>query len=214
MRIDAILTHMSRADLIRRGFAAASLFVVAAATIHGDTAFTRRDADSLHRKLVQIGEAGVGSRAKTARALSTTITEPELNAYLRYHAAGEIPAGVTEPYITIVGDGKLEGRATVDLDVIRRQKQREWTDPLGYVTGRVPVLAAGTLDARDGVGRFNLDSASIGGVPVPKSVLQELVSYYSRSAQNPTGVSLDTPFELPARIREIRVGQKQATVIQ
>ena len=51
-------------------------------------------------------------------------------------------------------------------------------------------------------------------MPVPKSVLQELVSYYSRSSQNPTGVSLDTPFELPARIREIRVGQKQATVIQ
>jgi hypothetical protein len=212
MGIGAILTDMSRADLIRRGFAAASLLVVAAATIHGDTAFTRRDADSLHRKLVQIGEAGV--RAKAARALSTTITEPELNAYLRYHAAGEIPAGVTEPYITIVGDGKLEGRATVDLDVIRRQKQREWTDPLGYVTGRVPVQAAGALDARDGIGRFTLESATIGGVPVPKSVLQELVSYYSRSAQNPTGVSLDAPFELPARIREIRVGQKQATVIQ
>jgi hypothetical protein len=191
MGIGAILTDMSRADLIRRGFAAASLLVVAAATIHGDTAFTRRDADSLHRKLVQIGEAGV--RAQPAR---------------------EIPAGVTEPYISIVGDGKLEGRATVDLDVIRRQKQREWTDPLGYVTGRVPVQAAGALDARDGIGRFTLESATIGGVPVPKSVLQELVSYYSRSAQNPTGVSLDAPFELPARIREIRVGQKQATVIQ
>jgi hypothetical protein len=187
----------------------ASLAVVAP---RGDVKITRGDADNLVRKLVQITENSGVPRAKTPR--STTITEPEVNSYLRYHAASEIPAGVTEPYVTIVGDGKLEGRATVDLDAVRQQKKRGWSDPLGYVSGKLPVLATGRLETQDGVGRFSLDSATISGVPVPKVVLQEVVSYYTRRPDNLSGVSLDDPFELPARIREIKVGTGQAVVIQ
>ena len=52
--------------------------------------------------------------------------------------------------------------------------------------------------------RFTLDSATVGGVPVPKSVLQELVAYYSQSESQPEGLNFEAPFRLPARIREIR----------
>jgi hypothetical protein len=45
-------------------------------------------------------------------------------------------------------------------------------------------------------------------------VLQELVSYYSRTAEDPRGIDLDEPFELPAGIRQIEVGQGQAVVVQ
>src|SRR5439155_19139739 len=38
-------------------------------------------------------------------------------------------------------------------------------------------------------------SASVGGVPVPKLLLQEIVSYYSRTAQNPAGINLDDPLD-------------------
>ena len=51
-------------------------------------------------------------------------------------------------------------------------------------------------------------------MPVPKSFLQELVSYYSRTPKNPQGVSLDDPFALPASIRQIDVGAGQAVVVQ
>jgi len=78
----------------------------------------------------------------------------------------------------------------------------------------VPVEATGVLLTKAGVGRFALETATVGGVPVPKTLLQELVSYYSRSAEQPNGVSLDTPFRLPARIREIRTAQGQALVLQ
>jgi hypothetical protein len=188
--------------------------VVCGATtgIRGDLALSKRDADSLLRKLVQINENAAVPRTRDAR--STTVTEPEVNAYLRYHARGEIPPGVTDPYVTIVGNGRLEGRATVDLDAVRRQKQRGWLDPLGYLTGRLPIEASGVLQTTEGIGRFTLQSVSVGGLPVPKVVLQEIVSYYSRRPEDPDGVGLDDPFELPARIREIRVGTGQAVVIQ
>jgi hypothetical protein len=203
---------MSGLELGRRLALVGALACVAVAVPRGDTKLTRGDADSLVRKLVQITENSGVPRAKSE--LSTTITEPEVNSYLRYHAASEIPAGVTDPYVTIVGEGKLEGRATVDLDAVRQQKKRGWSDPLGYVSGKLPIQATGRLQTQDGVGRFTLDTATIGGVPVPKVVLQEVVSYYTRRPDNPSGVSLDDPFALPARIREIRVGTGQAIVVQ
>jgi hypothetical protein len=49
---------------------------------------------------------------------------------------------------------------------------------------------------------------------VPNSLLQEMVAYYSRTANDPDGIRLDDPFELPANIRQIEVGQGQAVVIQ
>ena len=80
--------------------------------------------------------------------------------------------------------------------------------------GRLPVQAAGVLRTQKGVGAFTLESASVGGLPVPKTVLQELVSYYSRSETNPKGVDFEAPFRLPAKIQEIRTSQGQALVVQ
>ena len=85
---------------------------------------------------------------------------------------------------------------------------------MNYLTGRLPVTATGTLQTSNGIGRFELESASVGGVPIPKMLLQEIVSYYSRTPQNPVGISLDDPFALPARIREIQVERGQAIIVQ
>jgi hypothetical protein len=122
--------------------------------------------------------------------------------------------GIVDPTINALGDGRVGGRAVVDLDAVRKQKQRGWLDPLGYMTGRLPITARGTLTTKDGVGKFNLESAEISGVTIPKTVLQELLSYYSRSKENPDGINMDDPFELPARIREIRVGKATSTIVQ
>ena len=51
------------------------------------------------------------------------------------------------------------------------------------------------------------------GIPIPKSFLQEIVSYYSRSDDYPNGISIDDPFELPAEIRRIDVAPARSAVI-
>ena len=94
------------------------------------------------------------------------------------------------------------------------QMQRGWTDPLGYLTGRLPVTATGTLTTQNGIGKFQLESAEISGVTIPKTLLQELLSYYSKTAENPAGINMDAPFELPSGIREIKVGQGRSTIVQ
>ena len=65
-----------------------------------------------------------------------------------------------------------------------------------------------------GVAWFELESATLSGVPIPKSLLQELVAYYSRTPANPRGLNIDDPFPLPAGIRRIDVLPGRAVVVQ
>jgi hypothetical protein len=175
---------------------------------------TKQDADRFESKLSRIVSFGKTARSRAAAPLSTPILDSEVNAYFKFNAAKEIPVGIVDPTLTALGDGRIGGEAVVDLDAVRRQRPRGWLDPLGYLTGSLPLTASGLLITKDGVGRFQLESAAISGVPVPKSVLQELLSYYSRTPENPAGIGIDDPFELPAKIREIRVDRGRATVVQ
>ena len=133
-----------------------------------------------------------------------------------YRAQPVLPAGVSQPQITIVGEGRLAGQATIDLDAVakRRSSGGGAFDPLSLIGGKVPVAVTGILHTRDGQARFEVQSAEMSGIPVPVTVLQEVLTYYSRSDERPQGVRLDDVFTLPANIRQIEVGQGQAVVVQ
>ena len=45
------------------------------------------------------------------------------------------------------------------------------------------------------------------GVPIPKSFLAQMVNFFTRTADNPKGSSIDDTFELPAKIKRIDVEQ-------
>lgn len=195
------------------GLAACS-FALAALTLVGQgagVAPTRADAASLQKKVESINAFSARPTRQTRR---TTVTENEVNAYLAFDAGDQLPSGVVEPGITIVGAGRVTARAVVDLDAVRKQRARGLLDPMSYVSGRVPMTATGVLRTGNGVGRVELETAAIGPLPVPKIVLQEIVSYYSRTPEKPAGIGLDDPFTLPARIREIQVQMGHAIVVQ
>lgn len=184
-----------------------------AAQLSAQQKLTKQDASRFAAKLAQIEKNSITPR-KSGAARSTQVSDAEVNAYLRYLAGSQIPVGIVEPDLRGVGNGRVTGRAIVDLDAVRTQKKRGWTDPLGYLTGRLPVTAAGTLTTRNGLGQFQLESAEISGVTIPKSLLQELLSYYSKTPENPAGINMDEPFTLPAAIQEIRIGQGTAVIVQ
>jgi hypothetical protein len=188
---------------------AAGMTVMAAADV-----YSRADSASLKQKIDRIvaGEALAPRRPAPTR---TTVTQREVNSYLRYDLRSQVPVGIDEPVISILGDGRLLGEAVVDLDAVSRANPpKGMFDPMRLLTGRLPVRVQGVLTTSRGMGRFSLESASISGLPVPKSVLQSLVSHYSKSADHPQGVALDDPFALPAAIREIQVEPGQAIVVQ
>jgi hypothetical protein len=114
-----------------------------------------------------------------------------------------------------VGPSRLTGEATVDLDVIaKRRATGGMLDPWSFVTGKVPVAVTGTLQTMNGVAHFDMETAEVAGVPIPKALLQEMFSYYSRTPAYPNGIRLDDGFELPASIQQIELGTGQAVVVQ
>lgn len=173
---------------------------------------SRAEAEAFQKKLTLIIQK---AESVNAGSLSTTVTEGEVNSYLRFSAGDQIPVGVTDPSIAIRGEGRLSGRAIVDLDVIRRKRgSGSWFDPTSYLTGRLPVTASGVLRTERGRGTFELETAAVSGIPIPKSFLQELVSYYTRTADTPNGIQIDDPFDLPAGIDRIDVAQGHAVIVQ
>ena len=180
-------------------------------TAHAATT-TRPQADAFARKVAiinQHAEAG----AKSPRR--TTVTENEVNSWFEFRAQPLLPAGVTSPKVTAIGNGKLLATAVVDLEAVCKKRGTGGTlDIWSWLGGRVPLSVTGILHTSGGQGRFELQTADISGVPVPKTLLQELVSYYTRTTDHPQGVKLDDPFALPAQIKQIEVGQAQAVVVQ
>lgn len=196
-----------------RTFVAVALLAASAVHLSAQSRVTQQDATRFAGKLTQIEKNGtVPRKGNTAR--TTTVTDAEVNSYLKFLAGSQVPVGIVDPTLHGAGNGRVTGRAIVDLDAVRTQKKRSWTDPLGYLMGKLPVTAAGTLTTAKGVGRFQLESAEISGVTVPKSLVQELLSYYSRTPENPAGINMDEPFTLPAAIQEIRIGQASAVIVQ
>jgi len=188
------------------------LAAVGFTAVLGADGATKRDAESLKQKVATIVAHG---ERPTKEGRRTTVTEGEVNSYLVYDAKPQLPAGVVDPAVTVLGPGRLSGRAVVDLDAVRRARSSQsWFDPTNYLTGRLPVNATGRLTTGNGIGHFELEAASVGGVPIPKMLLQEIVSYYTRSTDKPSGIGLDDPFALPARIREIQVQRGQAIIVQ
>jgi hypothetical protein len=194
--------------------AVAAAVLCASVSLAAQAPLSRAEAQKFQSKLALIARNGGQVRKPKAPARTTQVSDDELNAYLKYLAGSQVPVGIADPLLHAGGNGRVSGEATVDLDAVRTQKKRAWTDPLAYLTGRLPVTAAGILTTENGVGRFQLESAQISGLSIPKSLLQELLSYYSKTNENPAGINMDDPFQLPAAIQEIRIGQGVATIVQ
>ena len=183
-----------------------------AVALRADVRASRKDAATLKQKVASIN---AHAERPTKAGQRIMVTENEVNSYLVFEAPSQLPTGVVDPSVAILGPGRLSGRAVVDLDAVRKAKNpTSLLDPMNYLMGRLAVTAVGRLTTANGVGHFDLESSSVGSVPIPKILLQEIVSYYSRSAEKPGGISLDDPFPLPARIREIQVERGQAIIVQ
>ena len=174
---------------------------------------SRAEAERMGKKLVAIVQRSVFAPAK-APPLRTTFSDRELNAYLAHHGTEQLPVGVKNARVQMYDGNKLETRAVVDLDAVRTSQPRAWTDPLGYVTGSLEVVTIGYFSGAGGKGTFKYESGTVGGVPIPRAVMQEVIAYYSKSEELLKGINLDEPFPLPAGIREVQVRKGAATVVQ
>ena len=189
--------------------------LLAALAIAGSTAadvLTPQLADAFEKKIVLVQKIADQDSGKPR---ATAFSQAETNSYLKYKAGDLLPTGLMQPELTIIGEGRVSGKAVVDLDVVRqKQSSGGWFDPTSYLTGKLPVTASGKIVTWDGKGRFELERAEVSGLPIPKSFLGQMVNFFTRTADNPKGSSIDDVFELPAEIRRIDVDANRWTVHQ
>ena len=171
---------------------------------------SRPQADSFAKKLAIIKQHAADSPKPPKPTRRTTVTEGEVNSWFVYRAQPLLPAGVKDPRVTAVGNGKMLGVVTVDLDDIAKSR----AGVLKLLGGTLPISLSGVLRSQGGRGQFDLQSAEISGVPVPKFLVQEIVTHYTRAEDRPNGIRLDDPFTLPAGIKQIDVGPGQAVITQ
>ena len=173
---------------------------------------SRRDAARLQAKLDRLTKSP-GERERWPP--TTPISEAELNSYLRLELGDRMPAGVTDPWVSLLERDRLSGSATVDL--ARMSESRKSTQharpvqlPQRVRSRRRQRRAADAKRRRNVRPRVGVDLRSA----VPLWMLQEIVTYYSKSPSAPNGVSIDKPFMLPLGIREIQLAKGQAIVVQ
>jgi len=176
---------------------------------------TRAEASAMQTKIDRIvATAEAPPRPASAPPLKTTFTEREINAYLALDGPDFLPPGIAMPRVRLGADNRVEARAVVDLDGVRRSRERSVFDPLAYITGSVEVVAVGTVEGSGGEGLIRYESATVGGVEVPKTVAQELLRFYTTTPERPRGFAFDEPFALPVGLRAVSVQRGAATVTQ
>ena len=174
---------------------------------------SRQAAESLSQKIAALTQNAASP--KGVRPHNVTVTEDELNSWFVFRSSRYLPAGVSRPSVNLLGDGAVRGTATVDLEKLAaRRGSTSPSDPLALLGGRVPVTVTGTLRTKAGVGQFDVQSTDVSGIPVPKFVLQQLLSYYATTPDQPEGLHVDDSFTLPASIQRIDVGRGQMVVVQ
>jgi hypothetical protein len=156
-------------------------------------------AESLGRKLDAIEKR---HKARSRRPETVVVTEGELNSYLAYTLATEMPAGVSNVAIRFERES-IETTGVVDLDRVGKIQSDSALSPLSLLTGPVSVEIRGRLQNQEGFGTIQWEHVRVASIPVPLSVLARLVASSTRSSRNPEGFDIHAPFRLPYSARRV-----------
>jgi hypothetical protein len=143
---------------------------------------------------------------------SVTITDLEANSYLRFRGHEFLPPGVQNPEIHIM-PGNLSGAASVNFDQLSAMPGKESDDittrMLSYVfRGTQQVTATGTLESRNGEGKFTLTSLKVGSTSLPPAFVMFMLQGYIEKQYK---IDISKPFPLPAHVSRIELAQGSAT---
>lgn len=142
---------------------------------------------------------------QAVRAETVLITEGELNSYLNLGVGVKLPDGVTDVALRLERD-RVFAKAMVDLEQVKGKIRTSGPlNPLSLLGGRVPLEIQSRLTNDDGFGTVDVEDVRLGPVSVPLSVLEQMVSYATRSSENPEGFDIRAPFRLPYSVRRIRL---------
>ena len=162
-------------------------------------------ADSAIEKLRQIRKPSTGRSSATIQ-----FSEEEVNSYLDYELAPRYPAGVSKVSVRLL-PGRLLGTAEVDFDKAKAAR-RAPGGMMNYLFWGVHTLSVeGGFSAVNGVGQFDLESVSLDGVALPRTLVDFLMEAYLKPRF--PGLDIDSPFPLPQSIDRVQVLRESIEVV-
>jgi hypothetical protein len=131
------------------------------------------------------------------------LNEAEINSFIRYDLAQEIPSGVSKVALKLQ-PGRTHGTAEVDFDRLR-QSMRTPPNPLIalFLTGIHELGVEGTVSGANGSGEFHLESVTLDSATLPEPVVEYLIDHYLRTRY--PAVAINQPFRLPFSIEQLVV---------
>ena len=163
---------------------------------------SRSEADALDRKFDDLNE-----RHRTGRVTRGTVlvTESEMNSYLNLSPSVKMPRGLSDVVVRLEHE-RIHATGLLDLETVRdKMPNLSPFSPLYWLTGRVPVLLRGRLINDDGFATVGWEDVRVGGVPVPITLLHQIVSSTTKSDDYPDGFDIRAPFRLPYSLRQVRI---------
>ncbi len=168
-----------------------------------------QDAQSLVSKLQSIERHHQLPPPRPRRTV--TVTEGELNSYLNLALASKMPRGVSDVRVRLEPE-RLEAQALIDLERVRGETKSSGIslNPLMLLSGQVPLYLRGRFQNKDGFGTIEWEEVRLSSVPVPISLLGQLVASSTKGQRYPEGWDIHAPFRLPYSARRIRLEDGQA----
>jgi hypothetical protein len=164
---------------------------------------SRSEADALDRKFEDLSERH--KTGKVARGKSVLVTESELNAYLNLSLGEKMPRGFSDVAVRLETE-RIQTTGVLDLEQVRdKMPNLSVVNPLYWLSGRVPVLLRGRVLNDDGFASIDWEDVRVGNVPVPISLLHQIVSASTKSDDYPDGFDIRAPFALPYSMRQVRI---------
>jgi len=160
------------------------------------------EADALGVKLDALDKRQKNGR--TARPETVEISESELNSYVNLKL--QIPDGVSDVAVHLDKE-RIMATALVDLDKVQAKPpaSSSW-NPMSLLGGRVPVLVRGKVVAQDDAfASIEFEEVKLGSLPIPASVLEQLVSSATKTRESPQGLDILSPFRLPYSMKRVRL---------
>jgi hypothetical protein len=101
----------------------------------------------------------------------------------------------------------------LDLDAVRSKLPTSGPSSLlAFLSGTVPVALKGRFQGTDGHGRVEMEEATVAGISLPPALLSQIVAQATRTAKQPEGFDLLTPFPLPWTARSVKLEAGRAVV--
>jgi hypothetical protein len=174
-----------------------------AAAANPAPSYTRAEAEALDRKFDDLSERH--KTGKVARGQSVLVTEPEVNAYLNLSPSVKMPRGLSDVVVRLETE-RIHATGLLDLEKVRdKMPNLSPLSPLYWLSGQVGVLLRGRVLNDDGFASIEWEDVRVGNVPVPISLLHQIVSSTTKSEEHPDGFDIRAPFALPYSMRQVRI---------